>query len=159
MMSLFYANLLLNQTGTRMTEGPIEAQLLDHEKQYWQAIKDRDVQAAMRLTDDSCIVTGAQGVARITREAFAGMLQAGGWTLHEVTLSDVQVRVLSEDVAIVAYKVKELLTVDGKPLTLEAADSSTWVRREGQWMCALHTEALAGDPFGRDRQPATPKKF
>jgi Calcium/calmodulin dependent protein kinase II Association. len=142
-----------------MTEGPIEAQLLDHEKQYWQAIKDRDVQAAMRLTDDPCIVTGAQGVARITREAFAGMLQAGGWTLHEVTLSDVQVRVLSEDVAIVAYKIKELLTVDGKPLTLEAADSSTWVRREGQWMCALHTEALAGDPFGRDRQPAAPKKF
>jgi uncharacterized protein (TIGR02246 family) len=142
-----------------MTEGPIEAQLLDHEKQYWQAIKDRDVQAAMRLTDDPCIVTGAQGVARITREAFAGMLQAGGWTLHEVTLSDVQVRVLSEDVAIVAYKIKELLTVDGKPLTLEAADSSTWVRREGQWVCALHTEALAGDPFGRDRQPAAPKKF
>jgi uncharacterized protein (TIGR02246 family) len=159
MMSLFYANLLLNQTGTRMTEGPIEAQLLDHEKQYWQAIKDRDVQAAMRLTDDPCIVTGAQGVARITREAFAGMLQAGGWTLHEVTLSDVQVRVLSEDVAIVAYKIKELLTVDGKPLTLEAADSSTWVRREGQWMCALHTEALAGDPFGRDRQPAAPKRL
>jgi uncharacterized protein (TIGR02246 family) len=159
MMSLFYANLLLNLTGTRMTEGPIEAQLLDHEKQYWQAIKDRDVQAAMRLTDDPCIVTGAQGVARITREAFAGMLQAGGWTLHEVTLSDVQVRVLSEDVAIVAYKIKELLTVDGKPLTLEAADSSTWMRREGQWMCALHTEALAGDPFGRDRQPAAPKRF
>ncbi len=63
-----------------MPEGPIEAQLLDHEKQYWQAIKDRDVPAAMRLTDDPCIVVGAQGVARITRQAFAGMLQAGGWT-------------------------------------------------------------------------------
>jgi len=57
------------------------------------------------------------------------MLQTGGWTLHEFTLSDVQVKVLSEDVAIVAYKVKESLTVDGKPLTLEATDSSTWVRR------------------------------
>jgi ketosteroid isomerase-like protein len=141
-----------------MTEGTIEAQLLDHEKQYWQAIKDRDVQAAMRLTDDPCIVAGAQGVARITRAAFAGMLQAGGWTLHEFTLSDVQIRVLNEDVAIVVYKVKEVLTVDGKPLTLEAADSSTWVRREGQWMCALHTEAVAGDPFGRDRHPLAPKR-
>lgn len=141
-----------------MTEGTIEAQLLDHEKQYWQAIKDRDVQAAMRLTDDPCIVAGAQGVARITRAAFAGMLQAGGWTLHEFTLSDVQIRVLNEDVAIVVYKVKELLTVDGKPLTLEAADSSTWVRREGQWMCALHTEAVAGDPFGRDRHPPPAKR-
>ena len=140
-----------------MPEGPIEAQLLNCEKQYWQAIKDRDVAAAMRLTDDTCIVTGAQGVARITRDAFAGMLQAGGWTLHEFTLSDVQVRVLSEDVAIVAYKVKELLTVEGKSVTLDAADSSAWVKREGQWMCALHTEALSGDPFGRDRQPAAPR--
>ena len=141
-----------------MPEGPIEAQLLDLEKQYWQAIKDKDVQAAMRLTDDTCIITGAQGVARITRDAFAGMLQAGGWTLHEFTLSDVQVRVLSEDVAILAYKVKELLTVEGKSVTVDAADSSAWVKRDGQWMCALHTEALSGDPFGRDRQPAGPKR-
>ena len=96
-----------------MPEGPIEAQLLDLEKQYWNAIKNRDVQAAMRLTDDPCIVTGAQGVARISQKAFADMLQAGGWTLHQVDLSDVQVRVLSEDVAIVAYKVKESLTVEG----------------------------------------------
>ena len=141
-----------------MPEGPIEAQLLNCEKQYWQAIKDRDVAAAMRLTDDTCIITGAQGVARITRDAFAGMLQAGGWTLHEFTLSDVQVRVLSEDVAILAYKVKELLTVEGKSVTVDAADSSAWVKRDGQWMCALHTEALSGDPFGRDRQPAAPKR-
>jgi uncharacterized protein (TIGR02246 family) len=141
-----------------MPEGPIEAQLQDLEKQYWQAIKDRDVQAAMRLTDDPCIVTGAQGVARIPRQAFANMLQAGGWTLHEFTLSEMHVRVLSEDVAILAYKVKELLTVDGKPVTLEASDSSTWVRREGQWMCALHTEALSGDPFGRDKTTAPPRR-
>jgi ketosteroid isomerase-like protein len=136
-----------------MTDGPIEAKLIDHEKQYWQAIKDRDVPAAMRLTDDPCIVTGAQGVARITRTAFAGMLQAGGWTLHEFTLSDIQLRLLGDDVAIIAYRVKELLTVDGKSLTVEAADSSTWVRREGQWVCALHTEALLGDAFGRDKRP------
>jgi hypothetical protein len=137
-----------------MTDGPIEAKLVDYEKQYWQAIKDRDVPAAMRLTDDPCIITGAQGVARITRTAFAGMLQAGGWTLHEFTLTDVQVRLLGDDVAVLAYKVKELLTVDGKSLTVEAADSSTWIRREGEWMCALHTEALLGDPFGRDKRPA-----
>jgi hypothetical protein len=140
-----------------MAEGPIEAQLLDLEKQYWQAIKDRDVQAAMRLTDDPCIVTGAQGVARISQKQFADMLQAGGWTLHQFDLSDVQVRVLCEDVAILAYKVKEVLTVEGKPLTIEASDSSAWVRRDGNWVCALHTEALAGDPFGRDRRPPPPK--
>lgn len=140
-----------------MPEKTIEAQLIDLEKQYWQAIKDKDVQAAMRLTDDPCIVTGAQGVARITQKAFAAMLQAGGWTLHSFDFTDVEVRVLGDETAIVAYKVKEVLTVDGKPITFEAADSSTWVRREGQWVCALHTEAVLGDPFGRDRRPLPPK--
>jgi len=140
-----------------MSEGPIEAQLLDLEKQYWTAIMNRDVQAAMRLTDDPCIVTGAQGVGRISQKAFADMLQAGGWTLHSFDLSEVQVRVLSEDVAVLAYKVKETMTVEGKPLTLEASDSSTWVKRDGNWVCALHTEALIGDPFGRYRHPPPPK--
>ena len=124
-----------------MPEGPIEGQLQDLENQYWQAIKDRDVQAAMRLTDDPCIVTGSQGVARITHQAFAGMLQAGGWTLHEFTLSDMQVRLLSEDVAILAYRVKESLTVEGKAITLDASDSSTWVKLDGEWKCAAHTES------------------
>jgi hypothetical protein len=65
-----------------------------------------------------------------------------------------QVRLLQDDIAIVAYQVHEELTVDGKPVTLDA-DSSIWVRRNGRWLCALHTEAILGDPFGRDRQRIT----
>src|SRR5204863_9912177 len=97
----FRANLFTTPTRMWMPEGPIEAQLLDLEKQYWQAIKDRDVQAAMRLTDDPCIVTGAQGVARISQQAFAGMLQAGGWSPHQFDLTDVQERVIGDDAATV----------------------------------------------------------
>jgi uncharacterized protein DUF4440 len=65
-----------------------------------------------------------------------------------------QVRSLGDGVAIVAYQVHEELTVDGKPVTLDAADASVWVRRDGRWLCAMHTESIAGDPFGRDRQPS-----
>lgn len=141
-----------------MTTTTIENELVDLEKQYWQAIKNKDVQAAMQLTDDTCIVTGAQGAASIDRQAFAGMLNSPVWTLNEFEfVGDVIARALTDDVAVVAYKVKEQLTVDGKPLTLEAADASTWVRRDGRWLCALHTESIAGDAFGRDRQPTRPK--
>jgi hypothetical protein len=59
-------------------------------------------------------------------------------------------------VALVGYKVHEDLTVDGKSVSLDAADTSTWVRRDGRWVCALHTESLLGDPFGRDRIRANP---
>jgi uncharacterized protein (TIGR02246 family) len=141
-----------------MTTTTIEKELVELETQYWQAIKDKDVDAAMQLTDETCVVTGAQGAASIDRQAFAGMLNSDGWTLDEFEfIGDVIVRAITDDVAVVAYKVKEQMTVDGKPLTLEAADASTWVRRDGRWLCALHTESIAGDPFGRDRQPARPE--
>ena len=57
---------------------------------------------------------------------------------------------MTDDVAVVAYKVKEELVVDGEPLSLEAFESSVWIRRDGKWTCGLHTESIAGDPFGRN---------
>src|SRR5262245_8759205 len=122
-----------------------QAGLVDLEKKYWQASKDRDTDAALQLTDDPCIVTGAQGAGEVGHRALAGMLRSEAWTLLEFVLSDVHVRLIRYDVAIVAYKVHEELTVDGKPVSLDASDASTWVRREGRWLCALHTESLAGD--------------
>jgi uncharacterized protein (TIGR02246 family) len=135
-----------------MATKAVEQELLDLEKQYWQAIKNKDVDAALRLTDEPCIVTGAQGIGRIDKKRLSEMMQAAPYTLHDFTVQDAQVRLLGNDVAILAYNVHEELTVDGKSVTLDAADSSTWVRRDGRWRCALHTEAIAGDPFGRDRR-------
>ena len=134
-----------------MTTAAVEQELVELEHQYWRAIKDGDAKAAMRLSDDPCIVTGAQGVGSIDRKTLGGMLTSPTWKLLDYEISDVQTRQLTDDVAVVAYKVTEQLTVEGKPLTLTAADASTWVRRDGQWVCALHTESIAGDPFGRDR--------
>lgn len=137
-----------------MSSNATERELIGLEKKYWQAIIDKDFDAALQLTDDPCIVAGAQGVASIGRKEFKGMMNSETWTLNRFDLDDVQVRVLNDDTAVVAYKVREEMTVEGKPLTLEAADASTWVRKNGKWLCAMHTEALAGDPFGRDKKSA-----
>jgi hypothetical protein len=141
-----------------MSTTTIETELVDLERQYWQAIQDKDTDAAMQLTDDTCVVTGASGAASIDRKGFAGMLNSPGWTLNEFEfVGDVIARAVTDDVGVVAYKVREQLTVEGKPLTLEAADASTWIRRDGRWLCVLHTESIIGDPFGRDRQPVQPE--
>jgi hypothetical protein len=136
-------------------QNTVEDQLLELERQYWQALKDKDNVTALRLSDDPCIVAGASGIASLDRGALAGMLKQGGYLLRDFEIDpDVKVKMIGEDVAVIAYKVREDLTVDGKPVKLEAADASTWVRRDGRWVCALHTEAIAGDPFGRDRRAA-----
>jgi uncharacterized protein (TIGR02246 family) len=129
----------------------IERQLVALEKQYWQAVKDKDADTALRLTDDFCIVTGAQGVGHMDKQKLAAQMKGAPYTLNAFELQDIEVRLLSDDVAILAYKVREELTVEDKPVKLEASDASTWVRRDGRWRCALHTESITGDPFGRDR--------
>jgi len=134
-----------------------EHEVLELEQKYWQAIQDNDVDTAVRLTDDPCMLAGAQGVMQVGREQFREMMTQGNFTLHRFALKgEPQVRLLREDVAIIAYQITEDLTVEGKPVTLNAADSSTWIRRNGDWVCALHTEAIAGDPYGRNRKAQSP---
>ena len=127
-------------------------ELLALETQFWNCMKTKDVDAALKLTNDPCIVTGAQGVSSVDKKTFARMMETGEWKLHDFTIRDVKVEQLSDDVAVIGYNVHEKLTVDGQPITLDAADASTWVRKNGRWLCALHTESVAGDPFGRDRR-------
>src|SRR5687767_8339557 len=141
--------------GLYMASMTLEKELLGLEKQFWQALKDGDVDTVMRLTDDSCIVAGPQGFALISRQALGDMMKNANYTLDEFELKDdAQVRFLSDDSAVLAYKVHTEMTVEGKPVSIDAADASSWIKRNGHWVCALHTEAILGDPFGRDRQQA-----
>jgi hypothetical protein len=133
-----------------MVEGTVGKELLELERQYWNAIVYKDASSAADLSDDPCVVVGAQGVGELDKQALAGMLENSSYDLKEYGIEDVHVRPIAEGVVVVAYKVKEKLVVDGEQVALEAFDSSVWVRRRGRkWVCALHTESLAGDPFGR----------
>ncbi len=130
-----------------------EQTLIDLETKYWQAMKDKDAETAMQLTDDSCILVGSQGAGTVDRETFGPMFTSGSWSLEDVELvGEPEIRMLSDDLGIIAYKLREKMTVDGKKVTLDAADASTWMRRDGKWVCVLHTESILGDPFGRDRK-------
>ena len=130
----------------------IEQDLLDLERRYWQALKDKDVDTALELTDEPCLVTGASGVGKVDKQAYASMMENATWTIDDYSIGDdAQVRMLGDDTAVLAYTVREQLKVDGKPVSFDAADASTWVRRGDRWVCAMHSESILGDPFGRDR--------
>ena len=130
------------------TQG-IQAELVGLEKQYWNAIKEKDPATATSLSDDPCVVVGAQGVGELRRSELARMLHGARYELSAFSLEDVHMRQISDDVVALAYKVKEDLVVGGQNIELEAFDSSVWVRRGGKWVCVVHTESLAGDPLGR----------
>lgn len=127
----------------------LKNELMSLERRYWNAIRDRDANTAMKLSDEPCLIVGAQGVNQLSRRGMAKLLDGTDYELRNYAIEDVHVRRLSDDVVALAYKVKEDLVVDGEKVALRAYDSSVWQRRDGDWVCVLHTESPAGDPFGR----------
>jgi hypothetical protein len=136
-----------------MVESTVERELVELETAYWQALKDGDTAALSRLTDFPCLVLGAQGVMSVDEAHLSAIIESASWSIDAFAIADdFEVRLLTDDIALVAYKVHEELTVEGEPVAVDAADASVWVRRQGHWRCAMHTESHLGDPFGRDRR-------
>ena len=97
-----------------MPEATIERELVDLERRYWQALRDKDVATAIELTDDPCIVAGAQGIGLIDHRAYTAMMENATWDIVAFDIGEeVKVRMLSADAAVLAYTVREELTVDG----------------------------------------------
>jgi hypothetical protein len=128
-------------------------ELMGLEQAFWNAMKQRDGKVARDLTDDTVIVVGPQGIGEVEKGSIGGMVEKATWNLERFSFDEanVHVKMVGEDVAIVAYPVDEDVVVEGKRTAVNAFDTSVWVRKLGKWVCALHTETLAGDPWGRDK--------
>lgn len=131
----------------------IEQTILKLEKSYWQAMKDNDSDTILSLTDDPCIVTGPQGIMKFNKKDFMTMMNSPqNYKLRDFQFKNGhQISVLDDKTAVIAYQVKESIEVDGRRIYLDLSESSTWRFINDKWVCSLHTEAIAGDPFGRDK--------
>ena len=124
-----------------MDNRSVETELFELETRYWTAIMEKDAVAALHLSHDRCVLTGAQGACKVDPASLREVMDAAPWMLDEFELQGLQVNLVEDDVAIVSYKVKESLIVEGRPLGIEAVDTSTWVRSDGRWLCARHAMA------------------
>lgn len=133
-----------------------QQKIVELEQKFWRTMVDKDIEAAVAMLPEQSIVAGAQGTAMLTHDDYRGMARQGEslWQLKSFLLDDVKVMFPSNDVAVIAYTVIEDMEVEGKHVTLKAADTTTWIRQGGEWLAALHTESILGDPFGRDRNAA-----
>jgi len=126
-------------------------ELIELEHAFWNAMKLRDGKAAGKLTDQTALVVGPQGVGEIDREKMTEMVDTAKWKLErfEMDPKKLKVKMISDDVALVAYEVTERVVLPGgEEKRLTAYDSSVWVRKLGRWVCAMHTETPSGDPWG-----------
>lgn len=121
---------------------PDKSEILALEKAYWDALTRKDGVTTARLSADSCIVTGKQGLMTISKQAMKSLTEDAKWTLDSYAFDDVEFISPAPNVAILAYTVTQTVTMDGQPRTLRAADSSTWIRGPEGWQCCAHSEAF-----------------
>lgn len=121
---------------------PTKDEIIALEKSYWDAMKKKDGNRTAELSAKSSLVTGARGVTRIPKEKMGKMTEEGSWTLESYAFEDIEVSTPSPDVALIAYTVRQDVTMDGKSDSLRAADSSVWIRGTNGWECHAHSETF-----------------
>lgn len=124
---------------------PSHDEIIALEKSYWDAMKAKDGARAAKLSGETSLVTGAGGVRTIAKAKMGQMTGDGEWTLHAYDFDDVEVVTPAQNVAIIAYTVRQKVTMGGKSMELHAADSSTWVRAADGWRCHAHSETFLDD--------------
>lgn len=111
----------------------IEKEILQLEEKYWKSMQKKDVETAVSLTHFPCIVSSPQGTSQIDEDQYRKLMKNQDTSRFDgVMLDKPQVEVINENVAIINYS----LQING----MKMLDVSTWVREEGEWRCAFHSE-------------------
>lgn len=112
------------------------------EKKFWQSMVDDDTDTATGLLCEPSLMVSAHGAIKFDRAGYRKMAEQGSQVVTSFELSDVDVVFPNDATAIVTYKVKQGIAPRGTSTSAvqEMNDSSTWVRANGQWQCAMHTE-------------------
>lgn len=121
---------------------PSKDEIVALEKSYWDAMKLKDGRRTSELSGKIALVTGSQGVMRIKKAKMGEMTEEGNWTLESYDFEDVEVSTPAPDVALIAYTVRQRVTMDGKSQNRKAADSSVWIRGSDGWECHAHSETF-----------------
>ena len=115
----------------------LSTQLLELTNRLLQAIGSRDWDTYAKLCDDSltCFEPEARGhlVSGLGFHKYYFGLSGGGGQ-RNTTLSDVHVRQLGQDAAIVSYvRLVQFLDASGQPQTSQYEETRVWQRMGGEW--------------------------
>ena len=111
------------------------------ERAFWQSFVDPDADSARNMLAPQALMVSSHGTLRFDPAQYEKMLLDPQHGLLEYTLSDMDVLFASDDVAIATYRAHQKMRMDGREMDQDVVDSSTWVKVDGAWKCAAHTES------------------
>ncbi len=110
------------------------------ERAFWQSMIDHHPEVATGMLAEPALMVSAHGAMTFDHAAYTRMANDTKHKVLDYAISGLEVLFPSDDVAIATYRVHQKMEMDGKPVEMDVVDSSTWVKLNGAWKCAAHTE-------------------
>lgn len=114
--------------------------LIALEQRFWQTMVTGETDVALDMLAEPAGMVSSHGAMQFDHAGYRKMAENDDYKLVSYELSDFDVLRPSGDVAIVTYQVVQTTKIKDHNESARMCDSSTWVRRDGKWICALHTE-------------------
>ena len=116
--------------------------LVDLETKFWQSMVDHKTDVALDLLCEPALMVSTHGAMKFDHAGYRQMAEQGTMVVNSFKLSDMEVVFPSDSTAILSYRVKQGVAPRGKGATTEQEmnDTSTWVKTDQGWRCAMHTE-------------------
>lgn len=118
------------------------ASLIDLETKFWQSMVDQEPDVALNLLCEPALMVSAHGAMKFDHAGYRRMAEHGTMVVNAFEFSDMEVVFPNDATAILSYRVKQGIAPRGQGATLEQEmhDTSTWVKTDHGWRCAMHTE-------------------
>ena len=131
-----------------------DSTLINLEKKFWQSMVDEDTDTALEMLNEPALMVTSQGALQFNHREYREMAEKGQMVIKSFELSDVNVMFPNEDTAVLTYKVRQSMGERGEDESEAVeqlmADSSVWMRKDGEWRCFMHTETEIEDEDDED---------
>jgi len=116
--------------------------LIDLERKFWQSMVDHDTDVALDLLCEPALMVSSHRAMKFDHAGYRKMADHGSMVVNSFEFSDMEVVFPTDATAILSYRVKQGVAPRGKGTTTEQEmhDTSTWVKTDQGWRCAMHTE-------------------
>jgi hypothetical protein len=116
--------------------------LVDLEKKFWQSMVDHETDVALGLLCEPALMVSSRGAIKFDHDKYRQMADHGTMEIKSFELKDMQVLWPNDSTAVLSYRVKQGVAPRGLGAATEQEmnDTSTWVKTNSGWRCAMHTE-------------------
>lgn len=116
------------------------AEIMKLETKFWQSMLDEKPEIAAALLTEKATSVAMFGIHHFSPAEYVKMAEEGPAKLTAFSFSNEKVLFPTPDVAVATYEVEQKFEMDGKPQEMVCLDTTTWVRQDGKWLAAAHTE-------------------